>query len=379
MLGNVATDSSSVPRRVLFPLFVLMLLFHSTIAHAQVVIKVNDNVAFRLGGQAQLWADELQDPATKAYIQNLYVRRIRFLLTGTVAPNVSFFYQTDNPNLGKTPKALTSGFVTQDAWAEWKLREEFALSAGLFLVPTSREELTSTTSFMTLDISPTATVFAAPTQTSATRDTGIQAKGYLFDGGRLEYRAALFQGVRDAATTTKPASRNSFLHAVYLQWDFWEKERGYVYAGTNRGTRKILALSGGYTGQKDYKSGSVNLHTNIPVGTAKDKNEIAALLQAMHYDGGTFLKTMPKQNDYLAEFDYYMAPVKTQPFVKFEDQKFSAASNPSKDVFRFGAGFNYYVSGQNLKLTGQLLRIKPKNGAVRASNEFTVQMQVWYY
>jgi len=99
----------------------------------------------------------------------------------------------------------------------------------------------------------------------------------------------------------------------------------------------------------------------------------------MHYDGGNFLKTLPKQNDYLAELDYYMAPVKTQPFVKFEDQKFSATSNPSKDVFRFGAGFNYYVSGQNVKLTGQLLRIKPKNGAIRASNEFTVQMQVWYY
>jgi hypothetical protein len=378
MLGNVATGSSSCPRRVFFSIFLFLLLFQSTLAHAQVVIKVNDNVSFRLGGQAQLWADELQDPATKAYIQNLYVRRIRFLLTGTVAPNVSFFYQTDNPNLGKTPKALTSGFVTQDAWAEWKLRDEFALSAGLFLVPTSREELTSTTSFMTLDISPTATVFATPTQTSATRDTGIQAKGYVVDG-RLEYRAAVFQGVRDPAVTGKVASRNAFLHAVYVQWDFWEKERGYVYAGTNRGTRKILALSGGYTGQKDYKSGSLNLHTNIPVGTGTAKNEVAALVQAMHYDGGKFLTAIPKQNDYLVELDYYMAPVKTQPFIKFEDQKFSATSNPSKDVTRLGAGLNYYVSGQNLKLTGQYLRIKPKNGAIRASNEFTVQMQVWYY
>lgn len=379
MLGNVATGPSSVSRRVLLPMFVFALLCHATLAHAQVVIKVNDNVSFRIGGQLQYWADESQDAATKAYVQNLYVRRMRFLLTGSVAPNVTFFYQTDNPNLGKTPKALGSGFLTQDAWAEWKFRDEFALSAGLFLVPTSREELTSTTSFQTLDISPTATVFAGPTQTSATRDTGVQAKGYLIDGGRLEYRAALFQGVRDAAVAPKPASRNSFLHAFYVQYDFWEKERGYVYAGTNRGTRKILALSGGYTGQKDYKSGSVNLHTNIPVGTGTAKNEIAALVQAMHYDGGTFIPGIPKQNDYLGEFDYYMAPIKTQPYVKFEDQKFSAASNPSKDVTRFGAGVNYYVSGQNLKLTGQYLRVKPKNGAIRATNQFTVQMQVWYY
>lgn len=385
MLGNVATGSSSISRRVLLPMFVLALLFDSRLAHAQVVIKVNDNVSFRIGGQLQFWADEAQDAATKAYAQNLYLRRMRFLLTGSVAPNVTFFYQTDNPNLGRTPKTLGSGFVTQDAWAEWKFRDEFALSAGLFLVPTSREELTSTTSFQTLDVSPTATVFAGPTQTSATRDTGIQAKGYLFDGGRLEYRAAVFQGVRDPAVAPKPASRNSFLHAVYVQYDFWDKERGYVYAGTNRGTKKILAVSGGYSGQKDYKSGSLNLHTNIPVGpatataTPAPRNEIAALFQAMHYDGGKFIPGIPKQNDYLGEFDYYMAPIKTQPYIKLENQKFSATSNPSKDVTRFGAGLNYYVSGQNLKLTGQYLRVKPKNGAIRATNQFTVQMQVWYY
>jgi hypothetical protein len=376
MLGNVAIGSSSRLLRLLFPIFAVVLLFQSTLAHAQVVIKVNDNVSFRLGGQVQVWADELQDPATKGYAANLFVRRMRFLLTGQVAPNVTFFFQTDNPNLGKNPKALTSGFVVQDAWAEWKLRDEFALSGGLFLVPLNREELTSTSTFQTIDISPTAVVLGTPTQTSATRDTGFQAKGYLVDG-RLEYRAAIFQGVRDAATTGGVASRNSFLRALYVQYDFFEKERGYTYAGTNLGKRKIVAVSGGYNAQKDYKSYSANLHATIPVLKI---NEVAGLAQVVHYDGGNFLKTLPRQNDYLAEFDYYMAPIKTQPFVKFEDQKFGVKSSPSKDVARFGAGLNYYITNtQNLKLTAQYLRIKPKNHAIRASNELTVQMQVWYY
>jgi hypothetical protein len=228
---------------------------------------------------------------------------------------------------------------------------------------------------MTIDVSPTATVFAGPTQTNATRDTGFQAKGYVADG-RLEYRAAIFQGVREAATSTTIASRNSFLHALYLQYDFFEKERGYTYPGTNLGKRRILAVSGGYNGQKDYKSYSANLHTTIPV---LKTNEVAVLVQGVHYDGGNFLKTLPKQNDYLAQFDYYMAPIKVQPFVKFESQKFSVKSDPSKDVSRFGAGLNYYVSGQNLKFTGQYLRIKPKNSAVRGTNQFTIQMQAWYY
>src|ERR1700682_6203163 len=90
-------------------------------AGAQVIMKVNDNVFFRFGIQAQVWADELQDATTKKYGQNLLLRRARFLVTGQVAPNVSFFFQTDNPNVGKIPKALGSGFIIQDAWAGWKI------------------------------------------------------------------------------------------------------------------------------------------------------------------------------------------------------------------------------------------------------------------
>ena len=375
MLGNVATGSSSRPRRVHFPIFLLLLLFLPTLAHAQVTVKVNDDVSFRFGAQLQLWADTLQDAATDEYNQNLFIRRARFLVTGSMMKNVTFFIQTDNPNLGKTPKALTSGFVLQDAWAEWKISDQFMLDGGLMLIPLSREELTSTTSFMTLDISPTATVFATPTQTSATRDTGFQAKGYLADG-RLEYRAGIFQGVRDPATATTVASHNAFRHAGYLQYDFFEKERGYVFAGTNRGTRKVVALSAGYDGQKDYRSYSANLHATIPV---LDKSEVAALVQFMHYDGGKFLTAIPRQNDYLAEFDYYIASTKAQPYAKYEQQSFAVTSIPSKEVKRYAGGLNYYVNGQNLKFTGQVTHVVPANSAIRSTNEFTVQMQVWYY
>src|SRR6202022_3847903 len=112
-------------------------------AGAQVVVKVNDNVFFRFGIQLQAWADEQQDAVTKGYAQNLFIRRGRFLVTGQVAPNVTFFFQTDNPNVGKVPKALGSGFLLQDFWAQWKINDAFMLSGGEFLVPLSRIELTS--------------------------------------------------------------------------------------------------------------------------------------------------------------------------------------------------------------------------------------------
>jgi hypothetical protein len=334
-------------------------------------MKVNDNVFFRFGIQAQVWADELQDASTKKYGQNLFIRRARFLVTGQVAPNVSFFFQTDNPNVGKAAptKSLTTGFILQDAWAEWKLNDFLMISGGEFLVPLSRAELTSTSSFITLDISPTATVFATPTATNATRDTGFQAKGYVADG-RLEYRAALFQGVRLAGT------RNSFRHTGYLQYDFLEKERGYVYPGTTLGKRKIAGVSGGFDGQDKYKAWSLSGFATIPLPGG---NEFAGILQHNAYNGSTFLPAIPQQKDELLELGYYVGALKLQPFGKFELQKFSAASTPSKDVTRYGVGLNYYVAGQNLKFTGQALRVKPKNNAISTTNEFTIQMQMWYY
>jgi hypothetical protein len=375
MLGNHAAGPSSLLRRFLFPTFLFLLVFLTVSAHAQVQVKVNDDVSFRIGAQLQLWADEAQDAATREYAANLFVRRARFLVTGSVAPNVTFFIQTDDPNLGKAPKSLTTGFLLQDAWAEWKPREEFAIEAGLMLVPLDRTTLTSTTSFITIDGSATGNANGTPTQSSATRDTGFMAKGYILDG-RLEYRAGLFQGVRNTATTTQIASHNAFRRAGWLSYDFWEKERGYVYAGTNRGTKKVLQIGSGYDAQKDYRAFSADLHTTIPV---LGKDEVAILAQGVRYSGGKFLPTLPRQNDYVVEAGFYVAPVKTQPFVKFEDQKFSAFSPVSKDQKRYAAGVNYYVYGQNLKFTGQLTHVKPATSTIKASNEATIQMQVWYY
>ena len=54
--------------------------------------------------------------------------------------------------------------------------------------------------------------------------------------------------------------------------------------------------------------------------------------------------------------------------------------NGTKDINRWGTGANYYIHGQNLKLTGQYTRALPQNGsAIRPSNEFTVQVQVFYF
>jgi len=344
-------------------------------AEAQAVIKVNDNVNFKFGFQFQGWADWQQSATTGATAQNLFVRRARLLVGGQVAKDVTFFFQTDSGNLGKVNpatgvKQTSTGFVIQDAWISWKLDDAFILDAGHFLVPLSRNILQSTLSFFTLDISPTSTVMAGPTQTNGLRDNGFQAKGYLVDGGRLEYRAAVMQGVRDSA------SQNSLRTAGYLQYNFFETERGYVFAGTNLGKKKVLNVNGGVDVQKDYKAYSGDVFASIPVAKG---DEIGGQVQWIHYDGGKFLATIPKQDDLLVEAAYYLSKAKVQPFLKYESQKFAYDADKAKDQERFGGGLNYYVSGQNFKISAQYLRIEPKSSAIKSTDQFSVQIQAFYF
>jgi hypothetical protein len=339
-------------------------------AHAQAIIKVNDDVWFRFGIQLQGWADFNQSPVNNGYAENLYLRRDRFAVSGSVAPGVTFFFQTDQPNLGKTVKtSLTTGFVVQDAWMEWKINEAFAIVGGKFIVPMNRNILESTSSLLTLDAATSSGVFSGPTGSDANRDTGVELKGYLIDGGRLEYRAAVEQGIR------QEGSRNGFRDTAYLQYNFFDTERGYVFPGTNLGKRKLLSLSGGYDGQSNYHSYSGNLFWNLP-DAAKD--ELGGQVQWCHFDGNTFIPTLPRQNDYLAELAYYVSGAKIQPFGKWEQQKFAADAQKKNDVTRWGGGFHYYVYGQNLKLSAQYLRIMPR-APIKDTNEFTLAMQVWYF
>jgi hypothetical protein len=338
-------------------------------ARAQAIIHINDDMWIRFGVQLTAWADWTQSPQTGGYAQNLYLRRDRLLITGALAKDVTFYFQTDDVNLGKAPKALDTGFIIQDAWVEWKLADAFALNAGQFIVPFSRNSLQGTLSYLTMDISPTSTLIINSNPADAARDDGFEAKGYLVDGGHLEYRVAVTQGVREAG------SRNSFRDSAYLQYDFFDTERGYVYHGTNLGKKKILALSAGYDGQSSYHAYNGDVFTTIPVRAG---DEMAGQVQVSHYDGGDFLAAPARQNDYLLELAYFAAPLKLQPFAKVERQEFSAAALHFDDQTRWGAGAHYYVHGLNLKFSAQYLRVLTRP-PFRDANELTTAMQVWYF
>ena len=348
----------------------LLLAFVPTPAGAQIVVK-NEDVTFKFGIQGQLWGDWTQDSTgSQGYQQNFYLRRMRIIFGGDIGKDISFFVETDDPKLGITPKNLATGFLLQDALLEWRPSTPFQLVGGMMIVPFSRNGLQSTLSYLTLDVSPISTVSNAATQNTALRDIGFEAKGF-FNHDHLLYRLGEFGGQRDVT------GHNSMRTVGYLQYDFFSPEKGYLFPGTMLGKQKILAVDGGFDTQGSYRGESANVAAAIPVHKG---DEAAAQFQFIHYDGRAKFPTILNQNDYLVEAGYLVHQAKLQPFFKYESQNFVAAANAAKDVNRFGLGANYYIRKQNLKWTALYLRALPRNTTtLKASNEFTMQLQLMYW
>ncbi|HYU23804.1 MAG TPA: hypothetical protein VEO74_01255 [Thermoanaerobaculia bacterium] len=361
-------------RWVPFFLAVLCLLLIPTLASAQATIKVNDNVNFKFGLLLQAWADSAEIAASpQGYANNLFLRRIRFLIGGQITPTVSFFYETDNPNLGKAPKTLGSGFITQDAFVEWKAlgatNNSLNIDAGLMLPPLCRNCLESAASLLSLDYGSFSFVESTPTTSSVGRDTGVLAKGY-FMKNHLEYRAGVFQGFR------RPGSRNAFRGTGRLQYNFWDTEAGYVYPGVYLGNKKILSVGAGADHQNDYRAWSADVFLSLPNPA---KNALNGELTVLRFDGGTgfFTTPIPRQNDGTIQVGYYLAAQKVMPWARYERQNFSDPVQDPNDNSRWQAGVTWYPNGHNFNVKGAYSHVTPRVG--NSTNQYTAQIQYFYY
>jgi Phosphate-selective porin O and P len=369
-----------------------LLVALSSAMRGQVVIKVNEDVNFRLGMLLQGWADWTQDPMSEGYAQNFFLRRMRFILAGNIARNVSFFFQTDNPRLGNAgvtgSKTLNTGLVVQDAFGEWKIAGDKALlDAGLFYTPQSRGVLNSSSSTLSFDAPTFGTLQSPLAQGSSGRDVGFQLKGYLVSD-RLEYRAGVFAGQRQGPTPQGAGSRNSPRAAARVQYDVFDAEKGYTYVGTNRGAKKILAFGAWGDSQGDFKAYGGDVMADIPIG----KDAVTLETDYLYYDGGKQFQQviggiatalLPKQDAVFVQAGYYFHALKLQPFLRYERLDFREERFQTGDQQRYGCGLNWYVSAQNLKVTPFYERIvpkiKPATATTKATHHFGVQLQVLYF
>ena len=300
--------------------------------------------------------------------QNLFIRRIRLLFGGQVAKNVSFFVETDSPNLGKTlptGKNIGPAMTVQDAYGNVKVRDAFTIDVGLMFVPFSRNSLQSAASLLPIDYGANTFAQSGPTQSIVGRDTGVQARGDFLEH-HLEYRLGAFQGTRDAG------SHRPFRYAGRVQFQFLEAETtGFFYTGTYLGTKKIAAVAAAFDTQDDYHAYDADAFFDHPAGPGA----VTAQLAYSRFDGGRLFVMLPKENVTLLELGYLVRDWKLTPVFQFTNR--SVVDAAAGDQTQWSIGVNYWWAGQNANLKAAFGRIEPRRLA--SQNEFTIQLQLFYF
>lgn len=372
-------------------------------AWAQAVVRVNEAVAFQFGFLVQSWADFLQDPISGGYSQNLFLRRVRLIAAGSVARDVTFFFETDNSRLGNAgvsgAKNINTGLEVLDAFGEWRVfgNDRFILDMGKLVIPFTRNTLQGISTPLSLDAGTFTFQQNVGTESDSGRDVGIQLKSYLASE-HLELRGGVFAGFRAPPGGGAAGSRNSPRWVGRVVYNFFDTEKGYISVGTNLGKRKILAIGAGYDTQGSFSAYGGDFMIDWPIGPAdiaRGQNAITAHVDYIRFDGGCgltstgtrttdcLIPTLPKQDEIFTDLGFYSVALKLQPFVRFEWNGFVDSIDHARDSRRYMMGLNYYVLQQNFKITGAYERIVPNVASTGSSskdtNHFVLQLQLFYF
>ena len=313
-------------------------------ADAALEIKSPDgNSSIKFGILGQFQAESLTTTDGKATSKDLYLRRFRVLLGGNIMENLSFFAETDNPNLGKVGNSATgakgiSDTYIQDAFMTYSVKDEFKVDAGMMLLPLSHNAGQSAASLLGIDYGPYSFLWSAPTESRVGRDYGIQARGYL-SNNHFEYRLGVFQGVR-GVNSTNP--ERIMARVVYYPF---QAETGFFYAGSYLGEKKVLGIGMSMDHQDDYTAYGTDIFLDYPLA---NKDVVTAQVDFTHYDGGAFITAIPNQNVIFAEAGYYFQALKIAPFVQVNYENMTSESLSDKHFMQ--AGLAYYIKGQTLNV-----------------------------
>lgn len=199
--------------RVLLACFSGAVLVGSQASAAQVFADEEKGISVNVGVLAQPWM-QLTAPGSsgdgsagvgapngKGPSLDFFVRRVRLMAWGSVSKNLSYFIETDQPNIGKGGDFSASTFI-QDAFLTYTFAPELKIDAGMMLIPFSRHTIMGAVGLNTLDYHADLVRFPAG---KIFRDTGVQFRGLLADN-LIHYRLGVFEGVRNAIVPAPPVT-----------------------------------------------------------------------------------------------------------------------------------------------------------------------------
>jgi hypothetical protein len=345
----------------------LALLAASAPVRAQLEIASKDGKSsIKLGLLAQPQAEWIDTTTGDGTSQDLFVRRLRILMGGKIGDELSFFVETDSPNLGKADAAGKKNADTifmQDIIVTYTFSKGFMLDSGLLLTPNSHNSEQGATTLLPVDYGPYSFLHSAPTGSRVGRDYGLQGRGYLASD-HFEYRLGIFQGAREAG------SQNAFRTIGRAVWYPFDAETGFFYTGTNFGKKKILAIGASYDQQEEYKAPAFDVYFDWPVGND------AVTLQAdwIGYDGGTWFTALPEQDAYLFEASYYLHALKLGPYLQYSRRDFAESGADERNT-QFGLAWWHSNHTFNVKLGYTRLQ---KDGS-KGCDRVVLQCQLFFY
>lgn len=318
---------------------------------------VTFNYALQIWGQYS----EVTSGTDSGDITDIFLRRNRLTFSGQYNDYIGFYAQLEG-GVDSKRGADDSDVFFRDAYLTIDHSDPLRFIVGRFKNTFSRENLEGCLEPLTLDRSE----FLAFTPFAGSRDTGVAMWGNLADAA-FQYRVMIADG-RERDEVVKDSPRLT----ARIHWSPWEPEYTYGYLGTYLGTRKVFTLGAAYDYQadvayadfparddaQDYEAWTVDAFLEYPtrsgtftlsgayfdysVGNATNRNPDPNLPITSELDG------------YYVKGAYLLPGTlgigRLQFFGRYENSDFNLASGLF-DHNLIGVGFNYYINGQQLKVT----------------------------
>lgn len=361
-------------------------------AHAGATVTIDDQRYLTLDYSLQAWAQarSYTSATDKGNNSDFFLRRNRITLSGQYNDYVGFYAQLEAGNEGKNGDSDKSVYY-RDAYVTVDYSDAARFILGHFKNTFSRENLEACLEPLTLDRSQ-----ISYTPFGGTRDDGIAIWGNLADAA-LQYRLMIADG-RSGDEVVKKAPRVT----ARVHWSVLDPEFDYGYRGTYLGTRKILTFGAAYdyqpdvayanyparTGSRDYKAWTADAFFEYPFsfgtvtlsGAYLDYGVGNAINHAPDPDlpANTELHASYVKGGYL--FPGKIGFGRLQVFARHDVSDYHLDTGYLDNVLN-GGGFNYYIDGQQLKVTVEYDNVDyqgpdPTNRSLQDSWQVTVGFQL---
>ncbi len=395
MSSNVNNNASGGNHRFTVLFAALGLVMLPATVQAGPEFQFGDESTMKISYQSQMYSRtrSFTSATDDGSSTDFYYRRNRLSFIGQYNDYVSYYFQFEG-----APDSIggreNSAVYYRDAYLTLDVSDPVRFIIGRFKQTFSRENLEACYEPLTLDRSD-----GTYSPWGGSRDTGVAMWGNLLDA-KLQYRFMVADG-REGDFNAKDSPRlTGRVHA-----SFWDPEYDFGYRGTYLGVKKVFTIGAAYDFQadvayadytsrsdpQDYTGKTVDMFLEYPtkagmfhfsgayvdydVGDAINKDPDPELLAR----GGarTQLTMTYGKLGYLLPNKVGMG--RLQFFARGEDQDHGLDSG-YRDQTQSIAGFNYYLDGQQLKITVEYAKIDfeiddPADNSLQDYDQVIVEFQ----